>query len=116
MKEKLYGKGRLVKVKRFSGSTVDDLSHHIVPIVRKKPTNMIIYIGTKVAPSSTPREIQDNLLKLKSLVNEKLPQLKVWLSTPTLRTDNEKATLTVTQLVNHLLRRFLYGKTEHRSN
>lgn len=61
-------------------------------------------------------EIQDNLLVLKSLVNEKLPQLKVWLSTPTLRTDNEKATLTVTQLVNHLLRRFLYGKTEHRSN
>ena len=49
------------------------------------------------------REIQDNLLKSKALVNEKLPQCKVWLSTPTLRTDNGKATLTVSQLVNHLL-------------
>ena len=64
---------------------------------------MIMHIGTNNAPSSTSREIQDNLLKLKSLVNEKLPQCKVWLSTPTLRTDNGKATLSVSQLVNHLL-------------
>ena len=64
---------------------------------------MIIHIGKNDAPSSTFREIQDNLLKLKALVNEKLPQCKDWLSTPTLRTDNGKATLTVSQLVNHLL-------------
>ena len=103
VEEKLCGQGRLIKVKRFPGSTVDDLSHHIIPIIRKKPTNMIIHTGTNDAPSSTSREIQDNLLKLKALVNEKLPQCKVWLSTPTLRTDNGKATLTVSQLVNHLL-------------
>ena len=30
----------------FPGSTVDDLSYHIIPIIRKKPTNMIIHIGT----------------------------------------------------------------------
>ena len=103
LEEKLCGQGRLVKVKRFPVSTVDDLSDHIIPIIRKKPTNMIIHTRTNDAPSSTSREIQDNLLKLKALVNEKLPQCKVWLSTPTLRTDNGKATLTVSQLVNHLL-------------
>ena len=57
-------------------------------------------VGGKVmfdAFSSTSREIQDNLLKLKSLVNEKLPQSKVWLSTPTLRTNNRTVTLTVSQ-------------------
>ena len=64
---------------------------------------MIIHIGTNDAPSSTSREIQDNLLKLKALVKENLPQFKVWLSTPTLRTDNGKTILTVPQLVNHLL-------------
>ena len=103
VEEKLCGQGRLVKVKRFPGSTLDYLGHHIIPIIRKKPTNMIIHIGTNDAPSSTSREIQDNLLKLKSLINEKLPQCKVWLSTPTLRTDNGKAPLTVSQLVNYLL-------------
>ena len=63
---------------------------------------LIVHTGTNDAPSSTSREIQDNLLKLKALVNEKLPQCKVCLSTPTLRTDNGKATLTVSKLVNHL--------------
>ena len=94
VEEKLCGQGRLVKVKPFPGSTVDNLSHHI-PIIRKKLTNMIIHTGTNNAPSSTSCEIQDNLLKLKALVNQKLPQCKVWLSTSTLRTDNGKATLTV---------------------
>ena len=37
---------------------------------------MIIYIGTNDAPNSRAREIQDNLLKLKS--NKKLPQCKIW--------------------------------------
>ena len=49
---------------------------------------MIIHTGTNNASSSTSKEIQNNLLELKSLVNEKLPQCKVWLSTPTLRTDD----------------------------
>ena len=103
VEEKLCGQGRLVKVKRFPGSTVDDLNPHIIPTLRKKPTNMIIHTGTNYSPSSTSREIQDNLSKLKPLDSEKLPQCKVWLSTPTLRTDNGKGTLTVSQLVNHLL-------------
>ena len=59
-------------------------------------------------PTGTTVIIDDSVLNGKveeklSLVNEKLPQCKVWLSTPTLRTDNGKATLTVPQLVNHLL-------------
>ena len=66
VEEKLCGKGCLVKVKRFHGSTVDDLSHHISPIIRKKLINMIIHIATNYAQSSTSREIQDKLLKLKT--------------------------------------------------
>ena len=66
VEETLCGQGRLVKVKGFPGLTVGDLSHHIIPIIRKKLTNMIVYIGTNDAPSSMSKEIQDNLLKLKS--------------------------------------------------
>ena len=65
---------------------------------------MIIRIRTKTAPTSSSREIQDNLLKIKYLVNQKLPQCKVWLLTPALTTDNGKTTLTLTvsQLLNQL--------------
>ena len=56
MEEKLYGNVmRLIIVKRFHGSTVDDISYHIIQIILKKPTNMIIHIVTN-------EEIQDNLL------------------------------------------------------
>ena len=68
---------------------------------------MIIQIGTNDALSLMSRDIQDNLLKLKSLINEKLPQCKVWLSIPTRRTDNKKATLTVSQSMNHLLNLYI---------
>ena len=62
VEDRLFGQGRLVKVKRISGSTVADLSHHIIPILQKKPTNMIIHIETNDAPRSRSRQIQDNLL------------------------------------------------------
>ena len=97
VRKRSCGQGHLVKIKLFPGSTVDNLSHHIIPIIRKQPTNMIIDIGTNDSPSSASREIQHNLLKLKSLINEKLPQCKICLSTTTLRIDNGKATSTVSQ-------------------
>ena len=56
MEEKLYGNVmRLIIVKRFHDSTVDDISYYIIQIILKKPTNMIIHIVTN-------EEIQDNLL------------------------------------------------------
>ena len=36
-------------------------------------------------------------------MQENLPDCKVFISTPTLRSGNGKATLTVNQLTNHLL-------------
>ena len=107
VEEKLSGQG--CPVKRFPSSTVDDLSHCIILIIWKEPPNIIIHIGTNDAPSLMSREIQDNLLKLKSLVNKKLLQSKVWLSALTVCTDNRKATLTVSQVVNHLLNLSING-------
>ena len=49
MEEKLCGKGRSVKIRHFPGSTVDDMNHHIVPILRKKPNHLIIHVGTNDA-------------------------------------------------------------------
>ena len=45
----------------------------------------------------------NKLLNFKLLVQEKLPDCKVFIWTPTLRSDSGKATLTVNQLTNHLL-------------
>ena len=103
MEEKLCGKGRNVKVPHFLGSTVDDLNHHIVTILRRKPSHLIIHLGTNDASSSTAREILNKLLNLKSIAKDINPDCDVWLSTPTMRTDRGKEALTVSHLTNHLL-------------
>ena len=52
---------------------------------------------------SMSREILKKFLNFKSLIQKKLPDCKVYILTPTLRSNNGKATLTVNQLTNHLL-------------
>ena len=89
-----------VRIRKFPGATVDDLNYHIHPILRKKPKHIIIHRRTNDAIHSTFREILDKLLKLKTLTKETLPET---FSTPTLRSDNRKAALTVRNLCGHLL-------------
>ena len=41
-------------------------------------------------------------MQLKHFIKEKLPDIEIILSTPTIRTDDGKAALTVRQLANHM--------------
>ena len=88
---------------KFPGATVHDLNYHVYPILRKKPKHIIVHIRTNDATRSTSREIFGKLLKLKTLIKETLPETEVTFSTPTIRSDNGKAALTVRNLCDHLL-------------
>ena len=92
-----------VTIRKFAGATVDDFNYHVHPILRKKPKHIIVHIGTNDATRSTFREILGKLLKLKTLIKETLPETDVTFSTPTIRSDNRKAVLTVRNLCEHLL-------------
>ena len=63
----------------------------------------MVHAGINDAYHSTSRGILNKFLNFKSLIQEKLPDCKVFILTPTLRPDNGKATFTVDQLTNHLL-------------
>ena len=60
-------------------------------------------MGTTDAKNLPSRTVLDNLLKLKALLKDRLPTCRAFLSTPTLRTDDGKAQITVTQLTKHIL-------------
>ena len=75
-----------------------------MPLIRKKPSHLIIRAGMNDAKRFNSREILDQLLNLKKIVNEQVPDCKVIISTPTVRSDDGKAGLTVSQLTNHLRR------------
>ena len=101
--ERNLSNDRSVKVRKFPGATVDDLRHHALPIIRKQPKYLIIHAGTNDAVKFTSRDILNKLLQLKSFIQEKLPDTEIIVSTPTLRSDNGKAALTIRQLTNRLI-------------
>ena len=103
MEEKLCRKVHNVSQRVNCGSTVDDMNHHIVPILWKKPSHLIIHVWTDHASLSTSREILNKLLNLKSIAKDINPDCDVSLSTRTIRTDRGKEGLTVSNLTNHLL-------------
>ena len=69
----------------------------------KKPSHIMVHAGTNDVYNSTSREILEKLVNLKSLIQEKVRDCKVYILTPTLESGEGKATLTVNQLTNHLL-------------
>ena len=55
----------MVQVRDFRGATIDDLKHHLVPLLKKKAEHIILHIGTNDAVSKTSEQIVDELLQLK---------------------------------------------------
>ena len=100
--ERLRRKNHVVKVRNFPGANVEDVRHNLIPLIRKKPRHLIIHAATNDAKKFTSREILDQSLNLKKIVSDQAPDCKVIISTLTVRSDDWKAGLTVSQLTNHL--------------
>ena len=77
----------MVKVRNFPGVDVDDKWHNCILIIRKKPSHLII-TGTIDAKRFTSREILDQFLNFKKIVSEQVPDCKVIISIPTVRSDD----------------------------
>ena len=78
------------------------MRHNLMAIIKKKTSHLIIHAGTNDAKIFTSREILDQLLNLKKIVSEQVPDCTVIILTPTLRSDDGGAGLTVSQLATHL--------------
>ena len=85
----------MVQVRDFRGATIDDLKHHLVPLLKKKAEHIILHIGTNDVVSKTSRQILDELLQLKQHIINTLPTCWVIVSRIMIETDNGKATLTL---------------------
>ena len=96
-------KDRPVKVCNFLGATVADMEHNLIPIIRKKPSTIILHVWTHDVKNLPSRTVLHNLLKLKFLVKDSLPTCRVFISTSTLSIDDDKARITVSRFTKHLL-------------
>ena len=113
-KDRLRTKNHVVEFRNFPGANVNDMPHKFIPIIRKKPSYLIIHAGTNNGKRFTSTEILDQLLNLKKFLSEQVPDCKVIISSPTVRSDDGKAGLTVSQLTNNLRKEKKKRKEEER--
>ena len=78
---------RNIKVRFFPGARIQDMYYYLVPLLRKRPDKIILHVGTNDAPHMKTDEMLEELGKLKSLIWEMLPSVKIVLSAPTIRVD-----------------------------
>ena len=90
------------KVRVFPGSLVDDMYDYLMPLLRKKPTNVIVHVGSNDAPFKTAEDIFIEIKKLKIFIEKTLPNVNVYLSCPTIRSDNVRANSILRQLDERL--------------
>ena len=61
-------------------------------MLKKKPENIILHVGTNDAPYKSDTDILKDLIDLKDFILEKSPSCKkITLSSPTVHTDRENA-------------------------
>ena len=90
------------KVFYFSGARINDMNHHLMPIIAKRPDYLILHVGTNDATTNTSRKIIDDLLMLKRNILKQLPNCRVIVSKPTVRIDHGKANLTLRNVNKNL--------------
>ena len=57
----------------FPGARINDMNHHLMPIIAKRPDCSIFHVGTNDATAKTSRKIIDDLLMLKCSILKQLP-------------------------------------------
>ena len=85
--------GKTFKVRGFSGAIIQDMYSYLQPLLEKKPTYLILMVGTNDAANKdkNAESIMVELLRLKYHIENVLPSCSVILSCPTLRSDSDNS-------------------------
>ena len=91
-----------VKVRAFPGSSIDDMYDYLGPLLKKKPSSIILHIGTNDATNKTAGKIINEMKNLQIHIEESLPGTKIFISSPSLRTDNNHANRILDEVIYYL--------------
>ena len=86
------------KVRAFPGATIDDLYDYLNPLLKKKPSNIILHIGSNDSLDKTAQEIATEIIYLKAYIESAVPGINIFWSCPVLRTDNRNANSVLREL------------------
>ena len=91
-----------VKVRAFSGATVEDMYYYLYPLLSKEPDRILLHVGTNNCMSNDADEILLKILQLKAWIEDCLPNCTVILSEPIIRVDSPKLSMIIKELIGKL--------------
>ena len=65
------------KVRCFPGYTISDMQNHLIPLLKKETSHILLHVGTNDATTKSSERILDELLQLKNFIQSKLPTEKL---------------------------------------
>ena len=91
LREVKTSRNRKVKVHFFPGAKMKDFYYYLVPLLKKKPDNIILHFGTNDAHYKNEDQIYKELKSIKDFINQRHPSCKVCTSAPILRLNSKIA-------------------------
>ena len=90
----------LHKVTKYchGGCTIECMHSHLKKLSQCKPEYVLLHIGTNNCVNSTSDEVLNKLKHLKEDIEKRLPSCIVYISLPTIRTDNTQANTIIRNL------------------
>ena len=86
------------QVRPFPGACIDDLYDYLQPLLKKKPTNIIVHIGSNDATFKSASQILNEITNMKAYIEHMVPGITIYLSGPVVRFDNKTANSTLREL------------------
>ena len=93
-----------VKVFYISGARINDMNHHLMPVIANPPNYLILHIGTNDATTNLSIKIIDDLLTLKCDILKQLPNCRVLVPNYTIQISRKKANLTLCNINKNMER------------
>ena len=101
--EKRLRKHARVKVLCYGGSTINEMKHHITPLLSHNPSHILLHVSTNDSPTKSADEMVIDMLRLKNFIQEILPSAKVIISLPTIRNDSFASNSTLMQYTKKIM-------------
>ena len=97
----MMSRAKRVKVHSFSGATTTEMKHFIKPLVQRKPSEIILLVGTNDVDIHSTEEVADNIIKLTDDIKKE--GIRCTVSSLVVRADSELLKSAVID-VNNVLR------------
>ena len=85
---------RNCKVRVYPGSSIEDMNYNIIPLLRKRPSTVILHIGTNNTTRDNSHQIIEKLKNLKQFILSQIPDVRLIISSLIQIYDDDKAQLT----------------------